>query len=83
MSKFTFETFKNESGLKFKNIEGESFRTYVFPDWDIDIINPVALNVSKSGGHRIFDADGRSHYIPKGWIHLQWAVKDGKPHFVT
>ena len=81
--RYTFETFRNESGLKFKNIESESYRTYVFPDREVTIMKPLALNVSKSGGHRVFDASGTSHYVPKGWIHLKWEVEENEPHFVT
>jgi hypothetical protein len=33
------------------------------------------LSVSSSGGHRIFSADGQSHYIPSGWIHLTWTPR--------
>lgn len=83
MSKFTYATFRNESGLTFKNIESEISRTYIYPDsQEILIHEPLALNVSKNG-HRVFDAYGQSHYIPKGWRHLKWKVKDGKPHFVA
>jgi hypothetical protein len=75
--------FINESGLEFADISSESYRNYNFPDGVIVHIEyPLKLNVSKSGGHRIFDASGTSHYIPAGWIHLSWRVKDGSPNFV-
>lgn len=45
------------------------------------IFEPLYLSVSP-GGHRILDAKGISHFIPKGWIHLKWKAKEGKPHFV-
>jgi hypothetical protein len=81
--KYTFETFRNESGLTFKKIESEHSRTYLYPDGqEILIHEPVALNVSKNG-HRVFDAYGQSHYIQGGWRHITWTVKDGKPHFVA
>ena len=47
----------------------------------VRIEEPVRLNVSENG-HRIFDASGRSHYIPKTWIHIEWKAKDGAAHFV-
>lgn len=73
----------NESGLKFVDISSEKHRTYFFSvDKWVHIENPTHLNVSASGGHRIFDAQGVSHYIPKGWIHLTWVAKEGKPNFV-
>lgn len=74
--------FTNESGLEFTDISSELFRVYVFKDKEIRINAPLWLNVSKSGGHRLFDAAGISHYIPAGWIHLYWDVKDGNPNFV-
>lgn len=82
METFTFETFRNATDLKFTQIESEAYRTYVFPDREVTIVNPIALNVSKSGGHRVFDAQGVSHYVPSGWIHLHWKARSEKPHFV-
>lgn len=68
--------------LKFKSLEDEQYRTYVFPDKsEVTITAPTGLNVSSSGGHRVLDSAGISHYIPNGWIHLYWAVKEGKPNF--
>lgn len=80
----TYETFRNGTSLNFVDISSEKWREYERPDkTKVRIENPVALNVSKSGGHRIFDASGVSHYIPSGWIHLSWNVKPGQPHFVA
>jgi hypothetical protein len=74
--------FRNASGKKFNSLESEARRTYVFKGGDeVTIEGPLWLNVAPSGGHRIFDAQGKSHYVPKGWIHLYWEVKEGKPHF--
>lgn len=72
--------FINASDKKFVSLESESSRTYRFADGDVTINEPLWINVGPSG-HRIFDAEGTSHYIPKGWIHLSWKVKEGKPHF--
>ncbi len=76
----------NQSPNNFVDISSEAFRTYTFPGtngdvFDISVINPTHLSVSASG-HRLFDESGLSHYIPKGWIHLRWKAKEGKPHFV-
>jgi hypothetical protein len=73
--------FKNGTDLKFADISSEKYREYVFPVGVVRIENPLQLNVSKNG-HRVFDAQGVSHYIPQGWIHLKWEVKEGKPNFV-
>jgi len=76
------EEFRNESPHAFTDISSELYRTYRFPGGDEIVINyPIKLAVS-AGGHRIFDGDGDSHYIPKGWIHLRWRAMDGRPHFV-
>lgn len=70
--------------LKFVNISSEQWREYDFgEDGVVRIDSPLALNVSRSGGHRVWDADGVSHYVPKGWIHLRWLVKPDNPHFVA
>jgi hypothetical protein len=75
--------FKNESGLNFIDISSEEYRVYTHSkELSIKISNPLWLNVAPSGGHRIFDAEGVSHYVPKGWIHLMWKAKEGSPHFV-
>lgn len=75
--------FINDSSLEFDDISSEIWREYLFKNGDIVRINcPTKLNVSKSGGHRIFDAMGISHYVPFGWLHLRWKAKDGSPNFV-
>jgi hypothetical protein len=68
--------------MKFDSLEDEFSRSYVFPNKEIvTIYAPVMLNVSESGGHRVLDNDGVSHYIPSGWIHLYWKVKKGTDPF--
>jgi hypothetical protein len=75
--------FKNATDLEFTDISSEQWREYHFLGGEIVRIEaPLRLNVSESQGHRIFDADGVSHYIPPSWIHLKWKVKDGAPNFV-
>lgn len=72
---------RNESPNVFVDVSSEEYRTYVFADKEIKIEGPLQLSVNP-GGHRLLDADGISHYIPKGWIHLYWKAKPGRPHFV-
>ncbi len=75
--------FNNATDLEFADISSELWREYQFLGGDtVRIDAPLKLNVSDSGGHRIFDADGISHYIPAGWVHLKWVVRDGAPNFV-
>jgi len=75
--------FVNGSNLEFTRIGGEEARTYVFPGEErVTITAPQWLHVSESGGHRLFAADGVSHYIPAGWIHLYWRAKPGNPNFL-
>lgn len=75
--------FENATDLDFEDISSERWREYRFLGGDVVRIEaPLKLNVSASGGHRIFDTKGRSHYIPAGWIHLSWVAKDGEPNFV-
>ena len=50
----------------------EEYRKYIFPGGDeVRIDDPEFLIVSDNG-HRVFDANGYSHYVPYGWIHLYW-----------
>jgi hypothetical protein len=75
--------FKNGSGIEFTPINTELYRCYRFENGSVvRIEEPLFLNVSDSGGHRIFDNKNTSHYIPAGWIHLYWESKPGKPNFV-
>ena len=68
--------------IKFSSLDDEEYRTYVWPDnSEVTISLPTHLNVSKSGGHRVLDSNGVSHYVPTGWSHLFWKVKQGKPNF--
>ena len=74
---------RNESNLQFTDISSEQQRTYTFPDGELTHIQqPCWLAVSVSGGHRLLDSAGVCHYVPSGWIHLTWVVKDDAPHFV-
>ena len=76
-------TFTNNPALEFRDITTELYRTYKFPGNEfVTIENPIAINVSKSGGHRIVDNQGKSHYIPAGYLAITWKVKDGQPNFV-
>lgn len=74
--------FINKSNLEFTDISSEKYRTYV---WDngatVKIKNPLYLNVSNNG-HRVFDLDGISHYVPNGWIHMYFKARKGMPNFV-
>jgi hypothetical protein len=82
-SKPASSAFRNESGFEFADISSESWREYTFAAGAVVTIKePLRLHVSGSGGHRLFDAAGTSHYIPSGWIHLRWLARDGLAHFV-
>lgn len=64
------------------DISEEMVRVYRFAaDAATTIVRPVALAINQRGSHRIIDADGISHYIPPGWIHLSWRAKDSTPYF--
>lgn len=67
--------------LTFASIMDEEFRTYIFENKEVTIKNPMYLNVSKSGGHRVYDVYGYSHYIPSGWVQLTWKARKGKLPF--
>lgn len=73
--------FKNNSKHNFVDIPTEKYRVYVFPNISVRLDRPLKLSVSENG-HRVFTADGISHYIPKGWVHLYWESDKGDPNFV-
>lgn len=76
-----FQTINMETD--FKPLTDEQWREYTFPSGaKVKIEAPQKLNVSKSGGHRVLDGAGVSHYVPAGWIHLCWQVKEGHPPFL-
>lgn len=71
-----------ENKLEFNDLSDEQYRVYEWAGFvTIRINEPLKLNVSESGGHRVLDKEGVSHYIPKGWIHLYWKVKEGRHPF--
>lgn len=69
------------SSQKFHDISNEIKRTYQFKDADVTIERPLKIHVSASGGHRVLDRAGVSHYIPSGWYHLYWEVDPGTAVF--
>jgi hypothetical protein len=68
---------KTVSGIVFDDVSAEKKRTYTFPEGEVTVENPLWLNVSKSGGHRIIVAGNSTVYIPTGWGKLQWWNKEG------
>ena len=83
MTKLEFAHIRVPEKSTFNDITSEVSRTYRFPNEELVTINhPVAINVARGGGHRVIDEEGKSHYIPKGWIKLTWQAKEGEPHVV-
>lgn len=61
----------------------EDWREYRFPNDEYVLIEDVRSLLVSNNGHRIVDADGFSHYVPKGWIHMTFKASDGEPFFVA
>lgn len=77
--------FRHSVDQEYKDISEEEYREYHYYDEKnkkepiiVRIDQPLALNVSNSGGHRIFDSKGISHYIPWGWKHLVWKASSDR-----
>lgn len=81
------------SEVAFVDVSVELFRSYLFPEKTtpdgavraaniVRVDNPKWLYVAPSGSHRLIDAQGFSHYIPSGWEHLWWKVREGAPAIV-
>lgn len=63
--------------LKFFDLTGEIYRTYVFPGYDeITITGSLSGAVDKAGNHFILDIGGKAHFIPADFIHLFWETSD-------
>ena len=78
------EGFINESALEFTDISSEIEREYIKYDKNLKLDGePLYLNVSKSGGHRLYTSTGWCYYVQprEGWA-IRWKVREGKPHFV-
>jgi len=78
----------NTSKHIFTDVTSEEYREYLFPAQQgqfvkVRINKPMHLSVSESGGHRLLDEAGVSHYVPSGWVHLSWKAKQGQPNFVA
>lgn len=74
--------FEEKGPAPWRSLLSEVRRTYVFPGGEKVVIeNPLRLNVSASGGHRVLDGAGVSHYVPEGWHHLFWETEPGAEPF--
>ena len=76
--------FINGSELDFNDISSERSRMYTFQNGrKLRIFRPQYLHVSKSGGHRIYDALGYSHYVQpaQGWS-IRWRTAKNQPDIV-
>jgi hypothetical protein len=64
--------FINESNKEFTDISSEDWREYQTPFGIFRITNPLRLSAGENG-HRIFDAQGVSHYIDtRLGFYLSW-----------
>lgn len=78
----TDRPFTNNPDILFNDISLEIYREYVWPNGSLVRIEaPQGLAVSASGGHRVVDGKGISHYVPSGWIHLRWENSPGAAAF--
>lgn len=61
------------AGIEFTDISSEEVREYVLSNKAyVKIENPIGLHVSKSGGHRIFNAvAGYYIQVKEGWF-ISW-----------
>lgn len=66
-----------------KDISTEQRRTYKWADGSTVTIEDPVKFIDSPNGHRIADAKGNGHYVPKGWIHLHWENKPGSPAIVA
>lgn len=64
-----FKDVQEQEVLEFKSVENETYRLYIYKNgFTIKVDNPVAIHISRSGGHRLILASGRCMYVKAGWI---------------
>jgi hypothetical protein len=82
----TFNDLITTTDLEFTDISSEEWRAYSYLSGEdivgLRINKPLALHVSKSGGHRVIDDRGICYYISPKWVSIIWKPKEGQPHFV-
>lgn len=67
------------NNVEYKSLQSERFREYIFDsNRVVVIVNPLWLNVSESGGHRVVVSDTETYYIPPGWLAIFWETKEGE-----
>lgn len=60
------------------NISNESYRLYRYQKGEnIMIRNPKTLYIDSNGDHKVADAEGQTHIVKKGWMHLKFKLHDG------
>lgn len=64
--------------LEWKNIDHEIYRVYTFSSGNVlTIEDPDLIHISKSGGHRILDVNGKSYYVAPKWDYFVFETDDG------
>jgi hypothetical protein len=75
-------TFTHSARIQFNDVSDEQYRTYFYASGhEATYDEPLRLNVSASGGHRLLTADGMCHYVKPNWESISWMPKPGRPHF--
>ena len=69
--------------MNFTDISSEQYRVYHFPNGaTLRIENPLELNVSRSGGHRLVAEAGCYYIRPEQSWYLFFENRDGHEGFV-
>lgn len=66
---------------EFEDLSHEQERTYQFDNHVLTIEDPVALNTTGSGSHKVLDSRGVSYDIYPKWNYIAWKSEEGTPHF--
>ena len=69
-----FRDIRVSDGMGFMDISEIKYRTYFYADGSVTFDSPIAINVSKSGGHRLILEDGKSVYVRPGWFAFEYQV---------
>jgi len=69
--------------LPWKSITNELYRDYIYESGFVyRILRPVAVAMSASGGHRVFNMYGECYYVKAGWAIIKWEGKEkGVPQY--
>lgn len=67
--------------LKFIDVAGEIYRTYVYRFHEFTITGTVMMAIDENHYHRVLTNEGKAYFIPDKFLYMVWETEDGYPYF--